>query len=136
MQDNAAPRWSPARLAYGFYTVAATGAVIGQTWVAYTHVPWPSAVPAWARIAAVLPFALCLELLAMALAASGRPRAVIGSLESVARLSAASSRDRAIVCCWEALAASRAAIPAVVTAVRVRASRPAITACRLRTVRR
>jgi len=34
------------------------------------------------------------------------------------------------------LAALRTAIPAAVRAVRVRASRPAITACRLRTVRR
>jgi hypothetical protein len=78
VQHDAAPRWSPARLAYGFYAVAATGAVIGQTWVAYTHVPWPPAVPAWVRVAAVLPFALCLELLAMALAAMADQRMRLG----------------------------------------------------------
>jgi len=78
VQHDTAPRWAPARLAYGFYTVAATGAVIGQTWVAYIHVPWTDAVPAWARIAAVLPFALCLELLAMALAAMGDQRMRLG----------------------------------------------------------
>jgi hypothetical protein len=72
------PRWSPARLAYGFYAIAATGAVIGQTWVALTHVPWSPAVPAWARVAAVLPFALCLELLAMALAAMADERLRLG----------------------------------------------------------
>ena len=39
--------------------------------------------------------------------------------------------------CWRlVLAALRTAIPAVVRAIRVRASRPAITDCRLRTVRR
>jgi hypothetical protein len=74
VHHHATPRWSPARLAYGFYSIAATGAVIGQTWVALTHVPWPPTVPAWIRVAAVLPFALCLELLAMALAAMGDER--------------------------------------------------------------
>ena len=60
MQHDTAPRWSPARLAYGFYTVAATGAVIGQTWVALTHIPWGTGIPAWVRVAAVLlsPFTL------------------------------------------------------------------------------
>lgn len=72
------PGWSPARLAYWFYGVAATGAVIGQTWVAVTHGPWPATVPAAARVAAVLPFALCLELLAMALAAMADQRMRIG----------------------------------------------------------
>lgn len=66
--------WSPARLAYWFYGTAATGAVIGQTWVAVIHVPWPASVPLYARVAAVLPFALCLELLAMALAAMADDR--------------------------------------------------------------
>jgi hypothetical protein len=76
--DPARVGWSPARLAYGFYTVAATGAVIGQTWVALTHVPWPQAVPGLARVAAVLPFAICLELLAMALAAMADERMRLG----------------------------------------------------------
>jgi hypothetical protein len=72
------PSWSPARLAYWFYAVAATGAVVGQTWVAVTHVPWPPEVPAAVRVAAVLPFALCLELLAMALAAMADERMRFG----------------------------------------------------------
>jgi hypothetical protein len=71
-------RWSPARLAYWFYAVAAMGAVLGQTWVAVGHLPWGSAVPFWARVAAVLPFALCLELLAMALAALADERMRLG----------------------------------------------------------
>ncbi len=72
------PRWSPARLAYWFYAVAAAGAVIGQTWVAVTHVPWPLGTPAVVRVVAVLPFALCLELLAMALAAMADERMRLG----------------------------------------------------------
>jgi hypothetical protein len=74
----APPRWSPARLAYWFYAVAAAGAVIGQTWVALTHVPWTPGVPAAVRVTAVLPFALCLELLAMALAAMADERMRLG----------------------------------------------------------
>ena len=70
--------WSPARLAYWFYAVAAAGAVIGQTWVAVTHVPWGPGVPGVVRVAAVLPFALCLELLAMALAAMADERMRLG----------------------------------------------------------
>lgn len=70
--------WSPARLAYWFYAVAATGAVIGQTWVAVVHVPWAAGVPFAVRVAAVLPFALCLELLAMALAAMADERMRLG----------------------------------------------------------
>lgn len=72
------PNWSPARLAYWFYAVAAAGAVVGQTWVAVTHVPWPPTVPGVVRVAAVLPFALCLELLAMALAAMADERMQLG----------------------------------------------------------
>ncbi|WP_173071395.1 hypothetical protein [Phytohabitans houttuyneae] len=75
---EAGPSWSPARLAYWFYAVAATGAVIGQTWVAVTHAPWPPGVPAIARVAAVLPFALCLELLAMTLSAMADQRMRLG----------------------------------------------------------
>ncbi|GIF16860.1 hypothetical protein [Actinoplanes teichomyceticus] len=70
--------WSPARWAYSFYAVAATGAVIGQTWVALDHLPWPPAVPLVLRVLAVLPFALCLELLAMALAAMADERMRLG----------------------------------------------------------
>jgi hypothetical protein len=69
---------SPARLAYWFYAVAATGAVIGQTWVAVGHLPWASGVPVWARVTAVLPFAVCLELLAMALGAMADERMRLG----------------------------------------------------------
>jgi hypothetical protein len=71
-------RWSPAGLAYWFYGVAAAGAVIGQTWVAVAHVPWGPQVPLAVRVAAVLPFALCLELLAMALAAMADERMRLG----------------------------------------------------------
>jgi hypothetical protein len=71
-------RWSPARWAYAFYATAATGAVIGQVWVALTHVPWSPGWPGWARIAAVLPFALCLELLGMATAAMADQRQQLG----------------------------------------------------------
>jgi hypothetical protein len=70
--------WSPARWAYSFYAVAATGAVIGQTWVALDHLPWPPAVPVWMRVLAMLPFALCLELLAIALAAMADERMRLG----------------------------------------------------------
>ena len=71
-------RWSPARLAYWFYAVAAAGAVVGQTWVAVGHLPWGSGMPFWVRVAVVLPFALCLELLAMALAAMADERMRLG----------------------------------------------------------
>jgi hypothetical protein len=71
-------RWSPARLAYWFYGVAATGAVAGQTWVAVEHLPWGAGVPFAARVVAVSPFALCLELLAMALAAMADERMRLG----------------------------------------------------------
>jgi hypothetical protein len=70
--------WSPARWAYSFYAVAASGAVIGQTWVALDHLPWPPAVPLVLRVLAVLPFALCLEMLAMALAAMADERMRLG----------------------------------------------------------
>ena len=71
-------RWSPARLAYCFYGVAATGAVIGQTWVAVEHLPWAAGVPFAVRVVAVSPFALCLELLAMAMAAMADERMRLG----------------------------------------------------------
>jgi len=70
----ARPRWSPARLAYAFYAVAASGAVAGQVWVALSRIDWSPAVPVAARALAVLPFAACIELLAMALAAMGDER--------------------------------------------------------------
>ena len=69
-------------------------------------------------------------------AATASWRAVTGLVPSMLRLSAASWRDRAMACWWLVLAALRMAIPAAVRAVRVRARRPAIAACRLRTVRR
>ncbi|MFF5293022.1 hypothetical protein [Paractinoplanes globisporus] len=71
-------RWSPTRFAYSFYALAATGAVIGQTRVALRHLDWPPDVPIWARVVAVLPFAFCLELLAMALAAMADERLRLG----------------------------------------------------------
>jgi hypothetical protein len=70
--------WSPARWAYSFYAVAASGAVIGQSWVALDHLPLPPGVPIAVRVLAVLPFALCLELLAMALAAMADERMRLG----------------------------------------------------------
>jgi hypothetical protein len=70
--------WSPARWAYSFYAVAASGAVIGQSWVALDHLPLPPGVPIAVRVVAVLPFALCLELLAMALAAMADERMRLG----------------------------------------------------------
>lgn len=69
---------SPARLAYAFYGVAAAGAVIGQVWVALERIPWDAAWPMWLRLGAVLPFALCLELLAMVLAAMADERQRLG----------------------------------------------------------
>lgn len=71
-------RWSPARLAYVFYGVAATGAAAGQVWVAMTRIDWPEFLPIPARLGLVLPFAVCLELLAMALAAMGDERQRMG----------------------------------------------------------
>ncbi|MFI1989730.1 hypothetical protein [Actinoplanes sp. NPDC020271] len=70
--------WSPARWAYSFYAVAATGAVIGQSWVALDHMPWPASMPVWTRVLLVLPFAICLELLAMVLAAMADERMRLG----------------------------------------------------------
>lgn len=69
--------WS-ARWAYPFYAVAVSGAVIGQTWVALEHLSWSPAVPVPVRVLLVLPFALCLELLAMALAAMADERMRLG----------------------------------------------------------
>ena len=70
--------WSPARLAVAFYATAAAGAAIGQVWVAMTHIPWPDGLPVGWRLAAVLPFAVCLELLAMVLAAMADQRMRMG----------------------------------------------------------
>lgn len=69
--------WS-ARWAYPFYAVAVSGAVIGQTWVALEHLSWSPAVPVPVRVLLVLPFALCLELLAMTLAAMADERMRLG----------------------------------------------------------
>lgn len=66
------------RLATTFYGLAATAAVIGQTWVAVDHLPWPDGVaPVW-RVAAVAPFALVLELLAVVLAVMSDYRMRLG----------------------------------------------------------
>lgn len=66
------------RLAVTFYGVAAAAAVIGQTWVAVDHLPWPDTLaPVW-RVAAVLPFALVLELLAVVLATMSDHRMRLG----------------------------------------------------------
>lgn len=70
--------WSADRFAMLFYGVAAAGAVIGQLWVAMTHIPWPAGLAFGWRLAAVLPFAACLELLAMVLAALADQRMRIG----------------------------------------------------------
>lgn len=75
--SNGSAGWS-ARWAYPFYAVAVTGAVIGQTWVALEHLSWSPAVPVPVRVLMVLPFALCLELLAMALAAMADERMRLG----------------------------------------------------------
>lgn len=78
-QPSASPGgWSPARWAYSFYAVAASGAVIGQSWVALDHLPLPPGVPIAVRVLAVLPFALCMELLAMTLAAMADERMRLG----------------------------------------------------------
>jgi len=65
-------------MAVAFYVTAAAGAAIGQVWVAMTHIPWPDGLPVGWRLAAVLPFALCLELLAMVLAAMADQRMRMG----------------------------------------------------------
>lgn len=66
------------RLAVTFYGLAAAAAVIGQTWVAVDHLPWPDTLaPVW-RVAAVLPFALVLELLAVVLATMSDYRMRLG----------------------------------------------------------
>jgi hypothetical protein len=66
------------RLAYLFYLLAAGAAVIGQVWVAVEHIPWPQGWPMWIRVAAVVPFAVCLELLGMVTAALADQRMRLG----------------------------------------------------------
>ena len=60
---------SPAGLAYLFYSAAALAAVVGQVWVALRHIPFDDSWPVGLRVAVVLPFAACLELLGMATSA-------------------------------------------------------------------
>jgi hypothetical protein len=48
--------------AWVFYAIAALGSSIGQTWVGVDISPWPSWMPLWARILAVAPFALVIDL--------------------------------------------------------------------------
>lgn len=50
------------RSAWVFYSVAALGSSIGQTWVGVDVSPWPHWMPLWARIAVVAPFALVIDL--------------------------------------------------------------------------
>jgi hypothetical protein len=66
------------RLAYLFYLLAAGAAVIGQVWVAVEHIPWQASWPIWIRVAAVVPFAVCLELLGMVTAALADQRMRLG----------------------------------------------------------
>lgn len=66
------------RLAYTFYLLAAAAAVIGQVWVAVEHIPWPPGWPTWARVAVIVPFAFCLELLGMVTAALADTRMRLG----------------------------------------------------------
>jgi hypothetical protein len=66
------------RLAYLFYLLAAGAAVIGQVWVAVEHIPWQASWPMWVRVAAVVPFAVCLELLGMVTAALADQRMRLG----------------------------------------------------------
>ena len=67
-------------------------------------------------------------------ATASRP-AVTKSVDARARLSPASWRDTAMACCLLALAAARAAIPAALIAITVKAKRPAIPARRRRVLR-
>jgi hypothetical protein len=48
--------------AWVFYAIAALGSSIGQTWVGVDVSPWPGWMPLWARILAVAPFALVIDL--------------------------------------------------------------------------
>jgi hypothetical protein len=58
------------RLAYAFYTTAATAALVGQVWAGVTHIPWPEAgFPMWVRIAVVTPAVAVIELGGVATAA-------------------------------------------------------------------
>ena len=66
------------RLAYTFYLLAAAAAVIGQVWVAVEHIPWPPSWPTWTRVAVIVPFAFCLELLGMVTAALADTRMRLG----------------------------------------------------------
>lgn len=66
------------RLASTFYGLAATAAVIGQTWVAVDHLPWPDGMSVVWRVAATAPFAVVLELLAVVLAVMSDYRLRLG----------------------------------------------------------
>lgn len=66
------------RLAVMFYLLAASAAVIGQVWVAVEHIAWPAGWPLLVQVAAVGPFAACLELLGMATAALADQRMRLG----------------------------------------------------------
>lgn len=74
------------RLAYVFYLLAATAAVIGQVWVAVEHIPWSPGWPMWVRVGVVVPFAVCLELLGMVTAAMADERMRAGERAVALRL--------------------------------------------------
>lgn len=73
-------------MAYVFYLLAATAAVIGQVWVAVEHVPWSPGWPMWTRVAVVVPFAVCLEHLGMVTAAMADERMRAGERTLALRL--------------------------------------------------
>jgi hypothetical protein len=62
---TAAPPPRPAgveRAAWAFYLIAALGSSIGQIWVGVEVPPWPDALPLWARVLLVMPFAIVIDL--------------------------------------------------------------------------
>ena len=50
------------RAAWAFYVIAALGSSIGQIWVGVEVPPWPDALPQWARVLLVMPFAIVMDL--------------------------------------------------------------------------
>jgi hypothetical protein len=60
--DDPAMGKTAERAAWAFYLIAALGSSIGQIWVGVDVAPWPDAMPTWLRVAAVLPFAVVIDL--------------------------------------------------------------------------
>src|SRR5690606_9523915 len=77
------------RLATLFYGLAASAAVVGQTWVAVDHLPWPAGMPPWLRVATVVPFTLTVELLAVVLAVMSDYRMRLGERAVAVRVMSA-----------------------------------------------